>query len=102
LHGRELAGRRINAFYGHYVLAVGIAQRCEAAGHALVGHRLAIGTQLAYQHGARTAIAFAAANLGASQVLMVAHKVEQCAGLRLTGANGLVVEIKLNHLRKFS
>ena len=97
LHGRELRAGRVDAFHRHDVLAVGVAQRREAAGHALVVHGLAVGRQLAYQHGAGPAVALAAADFGAFQLLVVAHEIEQGAGRGLAGADGLVVEEKFGH-----
>ena len=80
-----------------HVLALHVAQRREAVGHALIIHGLPIGGQLAHQHGAGAAVALAVADFGAGQVLVVAHEIEQRAGRRFASADELVVEVELYH-----
>ena len=61
----------------------------------LVVHGLAVDVQLAYQHDASAAVAFAAVDFGALQLLGVAHEIEQRTGRRFGSADGLIVEIML-------
>ena len=61
----------------------------------LVVHGLAVDVQLAYQHDASAAVALAAVDFGALQLLGVAHEIEQRTGRRFGSADGLIVEVKL-------
>ena len=85
-------GAEVETFNRDEVLARHVGQGQQARGHCSVAHGRAVRGQLAQQHGAGAAIAFAAAGFGAAQVLVLAHEVERRQGGRLVGLDEAVVE----------
>jgi hypothetical protein len=64
----------IDPFYGHDMFSMGIGQRHETGRHGLVFNFFTM--QVTDEQRTGTAIAFAAADLCAFEVLMVPHKIK--------------------------
>ncbi len=98
LDGRQFAVRGVDAFDRDDVLAGRVRKRHQARRHRPVSDLIA--DKFADEHRTRTAIALAAADLGALQVLVIPHEIEHRRARRLIGRDIGVVEDELGHLRQ--